>query len=70
MKIDTSKNPMCKDCIDEYGFCPEYQCYEHNFNSDGTRKVKDEEYVPSATNGDYSPGNPWDAPGMSVKDFI
>lgn len=28
------------------------------------------EYVPSATNGDYSPSNPWDAPGMSTKDFI
>ena len=26
--------------------------------------------VSSCTNGDYSPSNPWDAPGMSVKDFI
>lgn len=24
----------------------------------------------SCTEHDYSPGNPWDAPGMSVKDFI
>lgn len=30
----------------------------------------DEKYTPSSTNGDYSPSNPWDAPGMSVKDFI
>lgn len=30
----------------------------------------DEEYVPSATNGDYSPSDPWNAPGMSIKDFI
>lgn len=30
----------------------------------------DEDYVPSAENGDYSPGNPWDAPGMSIHDFI
>ena len=30
----------------------------------------EEEYVPSSENGDYSPSNPWDAPGMSVKDFI
>ena len=30
----------------------------------------DEDYVPSAENGDYSPSNPWDAPGMSIKDFI
>ena len=24
----------------------------------------------SATSGDYGPSNPWDAPGMSVEDFI
>jgi hypothetical protein len=28
------------------------------------------EYTPSATAGDYSLGNPWDAPGMSISDFI
>ena len=27
-------------------------------------------YVPCSTYGDYSPSNPWDAPGMSVRDFI
>ena len=30
----------------------------------------DEPYCPSATAGDYGPGNPWDAPGMSIRDFI
>lgn len=30
----------------------------------------DEDYIPSSTNGDYSPSNPWDAPGMSISDFI
>lgn len=30
----------------------------------------DEPYVPSASNGDYSPSCPWNAPGMSVSDFI
>ena len=29
-----------------------------------------DEYCPSSTNGDYSPSNPWDAPGMSINDFI
>lgn len=29
-----------------------------------------DEYIPSAENGDYSPSNPWDAPGMSISDFI
>jgi len=27
-------------------------------------------YTPSSTYGDYSPSHPWDAPGMSIKDFI
>ena len=30
----------------------------------------DDDYVPSSTNGDYSPSNPWDAPGMKISDFI
>lgn len=29
-----------------------------------------EPYTPSATAGDYSPSCPWNAPGMSVSDFI
>ena len=31
---------------------------------------EEDEYIPSAENGDYSPGNPWDAPGMKISDFI
>ena len=38
------------------------------------RAVTDEDAdnppAPSSTGGDYSPSNPWDAPGMSVSDFI
>ena len=30
----------------------------------------DDNDIRSSTNGDYSPSNPWDAPGMSIKDFI
>lgn len=33
-------------------------------------QTEDEEYIPSAENGDYSPSNPWDAPGMNIWDFI
>lgn len=49
---------------------------EYEFDIDGIRSENkeddwdDDEYVPSSTNGDYSPGNPWDAPGMSPSDFI
>ena len=31
---------------------------------------EEDEYCPSSTNGDYSPSNPWNAPGMSISDFI
>ena len=30
----------------------------------------DDEYISSCTEGDYSPSNPWNAPGMSIHDFI
>ena len=31
----------------------------------------EEEYeYTSSTHGDYSPSNPWDAPGMSISDFL
>lgn len=36
-----------------------------------TGKFKPEEdYCPCSTYGDYGPSNPWDAPGMSIHDFI
>ena len=31
---------------------------------------EEDDYTPSSTYGDYSPSNPWDAPGMSISDFI
>ena len=37
---------------------------------DDEEEDDDEEYCPSSTAGDYGPGNPWDAPGMSIRDFI
>jgi hypothetical protein len=50
---------------------------EYEFDIDGVRSEDeeyaeddDDDYVPSAENGDYGPSNPWDAPGMSLKDFI
>lgn len=33
-------------------------------------KEDDEDYTPSSSAGDYSPSNPWNAPGMSIRDFI
>lgn len=39
--------------------------YEEEFDD-----YEEDDYTPSSTRGDYSPSNPWDAPGMSVSDFI
>lgn len=30
----------------------------------------DKKYIRCATCRDYGPSNPWDAPGMSIRDFI
>lgn len=35
-------------------------CFQHD----------DDDYCPSSTAGDYSPSCPWNAPGMSIRDFI
>lgn len=37
---------------------------------DATGEDADDHTAPSSTDGDYGPANPWDAPGMSVSDFI
>lgn len=41
--------------------------YGRHFDDDAEL---DGDYAPSAENGDYSPSNPWDAPGMKISDFI
>ena len=43
---------------------PEYESHDKEWESSFN------DYTPSATAGDYSPSNPWDAPGMSIHDFI
>lgn len=55
-EMETEENSEAEECERYEEGRP--SCYE------------DEEYTPSATHGDYSPSNPWDAPGMSVSDFI
>ena len=43
--------------------CPIYE--------EGTPEcIEEDRYCPSSTAGDYSPSSPWNAPGMSIKDFI
>ena len=57
----------------DYGECPydaEYSETCRVYCGLGVDEDYEEEYTPSSTYGDYSPSNPWDAPGMSIKDFI
>lgn len=42
---------------------------ESRVEAEGLEEQEDY-YCPSATGRDYSPSNPWNAPGMSVRDFI
>ena len=58
----------------EYDACDFYETIaeliaQDSFEIDCEEPLEDE-YTPSATAGDYSPGNPWDALGMSISDFI
>ena len=38
--------------------------------ADSLAFYEDRKRYTSSTAGDYSPSNPWDAPGMSTRDFI
>lgn len=73
----------CND-VDEYGDTYEiwidgegdfrWDVIEEHEYSEYERKeafeLADEYYTSSATHGDYSPSCPWNAPGMSISDFI
>jgi hypothetical protein len=55
--------------MDKYGGDEEDAIYEAMRNLHISER-EDDDYTPSAENGDYSPSNPWDAPGMKISDFI
>lgn len=42
---------------------------EYDYEEEEPEMMDEHEYT-SCTRGDYSPSNPWDAPGMSISDFI
>lgn len=49
---------------------PNPEQHEEDGYWDGPDSECREEYTPSCTAGDYSPSAPWNAPGMSIRDFI
>lgn len=55
-EMETEEYSEAKDCKRYEKGNP--SCYE------------DDDYTPSATRGDYSPSSPWNAPGLSISDFV
>ena len=66
VRSEDAECPLGGDISNDCADC----CYSCDYHYKNGECVIREEYVPSAENGDYSPGNPWDAPGMSIHDFI
>ena len=56
-----------RKCVDEV-----YEMIAFIEENGKENEVEDDDYhyCPSSTAGDHGPGNPWDAPGMSVRDFL
>ena len=67
-EILEAKNVLCRHCKSD--MCEWCQVMQILHDSELEFESDVEPYVHCSTNGDYSPSNPWDAPGMSVSDFI
>lgn len=68
-KLRHAKSIICSNCQSD--MCE--WCQVERVVNDAEIELdseEDEHYIRSSTNGDYGPSNPWDAPGMSVSDFI
>lgn len=74
--VENDLNVVLVDCSRYEGskYVSEYRWFEvpEDFEEEEDDDIEEdmEDYTPSSTNGDYSPSNPWDAPGMSTSDFI
>ena len=67
------KDGLIEDAMEYFDEVCEMTESEKEFFGIETESEEDgceEEYCPSSTHGDYSPSCPWNAPGMSIKDFI
>lgn len=67
-KIRDAKATLCSYCDSD--MCEWCQVERIVSRAETEPDEEDEHYTPSSTYGDYGPGNPWDAPGMSIQDFI
>ena len=67
-ELKKAKVTLCSYC--ESDMCEWCQVERVMSKAETEIDEDDEYYTPSSTYGDYSPSNPWDAPGMGVHDFI
>ena len=65
----TQKSVICRNCQSDACEWCQVERVVNNVEIE-LNNEEDEYYVHSSTNGDYGPSSPWDAPGMSVSDFI
>lgn len=82
MRICSDCSNRCFDSMFGIDFCLGYEMTsseeEEIMTAESCPKFKEgtpyclepDNYCPSAYARDYSPSNPWDAPGMSIHDFI
>lgn len=68
LREDLNKTPEQREAESE-AFLEELMEHEGEWEAQWSG-AWDDRYCPSCTAGDYGPGNPWDAPGMSIHDFI
>lgn len=70
-KVKEAMHTICKRChYDGCEWCSVNRVMMDTEYPPEEYESYEETYIRSSTNGDYSPSNPWDAPGMSVSDFI
>ena len=75
MQYDREENfYICPECGDPIYFCdlisnPDYNWYTYECPVCGFRSDSENDFY-EPPEKQWSPSNPWDAPGMSIKDFL
>ena len=65
--MTNKKGDIKKPTITKDGIVAKRNLYQKPQN---TGMMLEDHYSPCCTLQDYSPSHPWDAPGMSIRDFI
>ena len=69
-ELQNAKVTICSACSSDMCEWCQVERVVNNAKANLDDSDNNDYYNRSSTNGDYSPSSPWDAPGMSVSDFI